>query len=426
MNELRQPAFDELADDDQAAALAAVERVIARSARPASPPPRPDLAAVERITRVLNQEDDEFDVDAVPWLAKTPGSFNVSGYGAHRPVKVLQTERLSAEIRATIDNLAADGYTERVWAGAGDVVVGAPHGNPPPTRRFAMPEASLDKGLGRVENAKVVSVVLGAGGLGALIAAIFLPLAIAAGVGVAVAAVAVLVTAWLGALPERADRPTLAKYALTSEARAAIVAATVELPADSTEILIARMAEDLAQQIEDSPAWKSDWLELQRASYSPRAAAQAIADDAREVGVVRQGFLKAEKEYEGSAGPARDAVEQNLQWLDSVHQQALVQRVAAMWVYRRRLVHVEEELEQMRQLEELAGFDDTMSQLNAKLGVAALDMDAMKARVAELDALRAQLRRYVNAMNQTLAPSSGAELVLEAPRPTAENDEVAS
>ena len=33
----------------------------------------------------------------------------------------------------------------------------------------------------------------------------------------------------------------------------------------------------------------------------------------------------------------------------------------------------------MRQLEELAGFDDTMSQLNAKLGVAALDMDAMKA-----------------------------------------------
>ena len=103
-----------------------------------------------------------------------------------------------------------------------------------------------------------------------------------------------------------------------------------------------------------------------------------------------------------------------------------MQRVAAMWVYRRRLVHVEEELEQMRQLEELAGFDDTMSQLNAKLGVAALDMDAMKARVAELDALRAQLRRYVNAMNQTLAPSSGAELVLEAPRPTAENDEAAS
>lgn len=185
------------------------------------------------------------------------------------------------------------------------------------------------------------------------------------------------------------------------------------------------MAADIAQEIEASPAWESEWLTQQRALYSPEAAAKAIADDARKVGVMRQNLAKAAEEYKSSevAAPARNAVAQKLAVIDTIHVRVLMERVAAMWSYRQHLGEFERELERLQQQEQLSGFDEEMSQLNAQLGVAAFDLEQTQARIAELKALREHLGEYVEAMNRTLAAADDVVASLELPDEVDQDDQ---
>ncbi len=380
MNSPIQPVFEALDATEQAAALAAVAKV----AGPVDLPTGNSLEAGAQAP--------------VRWPRR-------DGYGARgrseRPVQVLQLEKLPDETRAKVDLLAADGYSVRVGTGTGSVEVGAPNGEEPPTRWTPVPDGESFREL----VTKATPAVWGAGVIGGVIAALFTSLAIAAGVAVATALITHLLVTWYSSLPPKALRQPVSKYRLTGEDRMAIATATVALAPDSPEVKLSRMAASIAQEIEGSPAWSGEWFVQQRALYSPAAAANAIAEDARKVALVRQNLTKAAQQYESSevAEPARAAVAQKLAVIDGVHVKVLMERVAAMWSYRRHLGEFEADLERLRHQEQLAGLDEEMVHLNAQLGVGDFEVGQTNARIAEIKAMREQLQEYVRVMDRALA-----------------------